>query len=62
MGAIMKHSYGESNLDVQLRFLKETKAGQYTEIEPQAAATERSSEIIDFLNTEEKDYYYSFDC
>lgn len=49
------------DLSVNLRFIRETKDGKYAEIEKVAMGTPRLSETIEYIDVEEKDYYYSFD-
>lgn len=49
------------DLSMNLRFIRETKDGNYAEIEKVAMETPRLSETIEYIDAEEKDYYYSFD-
>lgn len=49
------------DISVNLRFIVETKAGKFAEVETADIDTPRLSETIEYIDVEEKDYYYSFD-
>jgi hypothetical protein len=49
------------NTSIYLRFISETREGKYTEIVPNTLGTPRLPEVIEYIDVEEKDYYYSFD-
>lgn len=50
-----------ADISVNLHFIQETRGGKYAEIEKVALETSRLSETIEYIDVEEKEYYYSFD-
>ncbi len=51
--------YKEDQIEVLVSFLKETKDGKYAKIEESSLECNRLDEQPEYMETSEKEYYYS---